>query len=277
MDQRTERLAALRARAEAAATRPGISPAKLAAAQRVLKGVDLLLSARQQESKPSSSAWPEEERQVENSTHPLQPLPKLSEEEFVEAVRLGTEYALESVDHNLAMRKQRIMAEAKSVQRAATENEAGSGATADQLKPANQQNEVPLNAEPRWSAARWWTIAGAGGLSVIPILAGPIWQHGDPEAQLGLLIYGPLIVAFLVSCVFIFVDTISSEKDRAEWLSDFAANPLKSIMGLTFLFVTMAFFGLLVLGGMGFIPDLGIWYPILIATSMLILVVGRFL
>jgi hypothetical protein len=240
----------------------------------VLKGVDLLLSARQQESKPSSSAWPEEERQVENSTHPLQPLPKLSEEELVEAVRLGTEYALESVNHNLAMRKQRIKAEAKSVQSAATENEAGSGATADQLKSANQPNEVPSNSEPSWNAARWWTIAGAGALSIIPILAGPTWQEREePEAQLGLLIYGPLIVALLVSFVFVFVDMLLSPKDQSEYAAHFAANPVKAILGLIFLFATLAFLGLIVLGGMGFAPDLGNWFLLLPATIVVILVI----
>lgn len=276
-DYAVQRRLALIERMDEMLARPDLSAESRAEAERIRAGVLSLLNPKPQESKPSSPKLPEEARDLENSTHPPQPLAKLSEAEINEALRLGTEYALESLNHNLAIRTKRIKAEAMSVPCTVNEDETGSGAVPDHLKPTNQQNEAPSNTEPRWSAARWWTIAGAGGLSVIPILAGPTWQERDaPDVKFGLLIFGPLIVALLVSFVFAFVDMLSSAKDRSEYAAHFAANPVKAILGLIFLFATLASFGLIVLAGMGLAPDSGNWFLLLPATMVIVHVIKDF-
>lgn len=125
-----------------------------------------------------------------------------------------------------------------------------------------------MSLEAAWNTRRKAFVAGVMLLSIPLIIGGPIGQGDDAEAQLGLLLYGPLI-AGLVAAVAIMIFDVSVNADlRRGAAAKFLENPIRVGIGIAWFAVTLSFLGLMLLSGIGLGPEKSNMFLILIAASV---------
>lgn len=104
-----------------------------------------------------------------------------------------------------------------------------------------------MSLEARWNTRRKAVVAGVMLLSIPLIMGGPIGQGDDAEAQLGLLLYGPLIAGLFAAVAIMIFDVIVDADLRRDAAAKFLINPIRAGIGIAWCAVTFSFLGLILL------------------------------
>lgn len=107
-------------------------------------------------------------------------------------------------------------------------------------------------------------------LSIPLLMGGPIGQGDDPEAQLGLLLYGPLIAGLFAAVAIMIFDVIVDADLRRDAAAKFLINPIRAGIGMAWCAVTFSFIGLILLSGIGLGPKESSLFLVLITASVVL-------
>ena len=114
--------------------------------------------------------------------------------------------------------------------------------------------EADCPTKPAQRGQKWIFLAVAG-VSVFLILISPNWQSADPEAQLGLIIYGPVIAIIFACMSFLFFDFLTQRHLRRDLVAKFSIRPVGASLDILLITLMMGFLGLIFLSGIGFGPE----------------------
>lgn len=102
---------------------------------------------------------------------------------------------------------------------------------------------------------RTWVIAGVGILVFLVVLESPTSRDSDPEARLGMLLFGPLI-GVLIAAVGLYVfDLLTSQQTRNDAMNSFRLRSIGILLDTLFSVSALVFFAFLLLSWIGFGPD----------------------
>lgn len=127
----------------------------------------------------------------------------------------------------------------------------------------------PGPSEPRRRSGKWIMFAVAG-VSECLILIRQNLQPSDPEARLGLLIYGPVIAVIFTTMLLYFFDFVTRKDIRRVFAAKFSKRPLGESIDILQITLMMGFLGLIFLSGIGVGPEksnLFIFLPLAIVVA----------
>ena len=116
-------------------------------------------------------------------------------------------------------------------------------------------SEVQTSASEPEHDGRKWVLFAVAGVSVFLILTSPKWQSFDPEAQLGLLIYGPLIPVIFMALAFSSFDLVTRQDLRRDFVAKFVKRPMGTALDLIIFTLMLGFLGLMFLSGISIGPQ----------------------